>query len=192
MDRKPLIMLSIGAMVLLVLASLGNVMGYQSVKSTVNDSPLFQTRTQRATNQQQNGITSQYLGKGIVWDIPKSDNRNQRMKESLEYISKMDDKTFERFSERCIQRIQQDKSLKDTNPNEIVKYLKIARTNAKISINPIINRNTQLFSASGLITICHWYLGCIPEFILGLILYLMLLIGLTSDCMVSYNQLCHS
>ena len=64
MDKKPLIGVSICAVVLLVLGSLSNVVGYQSVKSTVNDSPLFQTRTQRATNQQQNIITSQYLGKG--------------------------------------------------------------------------------------------------------------------------------
>ncbi len=69
MDKKPLIGVSICAMILLVLGSLTNVVGYQSVKSTVNDSPLFQTRTQRATNQQRNFITSQYLGKGKTGNL---------------------------------------------------------------------------------------------------------------------------
>jgi hypothetical protein len=62
MDKKPLIVVSICAVVLLVLGSLSNVVGYQTVMSTsVNDSPLFQTRTQKATNQQQNSINPQYL-----------------------------------------------------------------------------------------------------------------------------------
>ena len=65
MDKKPLIVLSICAVVLLVLGSLTNVVGYQSVKSTtVNDSPLFNMRTQRATNHEQNILTFQYLGMG--------------------------------------------------------------------------------------------------------------------------------
>jgi hypothetical protein len=42
MDKKPLIGVSICAVVLLVLGSLSNVVGYQSVKSTtVNESPLW-------------------------------------------------------------------------------------------------------------------------------------------------------
>jgi len=41
MDKRPLIVGSLCAVVLLVLTSFGNVVGYQSVKSTVNDSPLF-------------------------------------------------------------------------------------------------------------------------------------------------------
>jgi len=48
MDKKPLIVVSICAVVLLVLGSLSNVVGYQSVKSTkANNSPLFQPRTQK-------------------------------------------------------------------------------------------------------------------------------------------------
>jgi hypothetical protein len=49
MDKKPLMVVCICAVVLLVLGLLSNVVGYQSVKSlVVND--LFITRTQRATN----------------------------------------------------------------------------------------------------------------------------------------------
>ncbi len=70
-DKKPLIVVSICAVVLLVLVSLSNVVGYQSVKSTmVNDSPLFRIRTQRIIHQQGNMKTSQYPeeGKGFEND----------------------------------------------------------------------------------------------------------------------------
>jgi len=51
MDKYPLIGVSIIAVVLLVLSSLTNVIGYQTVKSTiVNESPLFNIRIKRAIN----------------------------------------------------------------------------------------------------------------------------------------------
>ena len=86
MRKSPLIGVSIIAVVLLVLGSLTNVVGYQSVKSTsMNDSPLFKTRTQKATNQQQNIITSQYLGKGKenLLYFPMRDNRTELLKKVI-------------------------------------------------------------------------------------------------------------
>ncbi|MCJ7698445.1 MAG: hypothetical protein MUO73_08980 [Thermoplasmata archaeon] len=66
MNKYPLIGISIIAVVLLVLGSLTNVVGYQSVKSTVlSDSPLFSVRTKRAINQVGGDtLTFNYLGKG--------------------------------------------------------------------------------------------------------------------------------
>jgi len=196
MDKKPLIGVCICAVVLLVLGSLSNVVGYQSVKSTVNDSPLFQTRTQRATNQQQNSITSQYIGMGKenLLQFPIRDDRNEQLRKVIDLMSKMDDESFERITERCIQRIQQDKSLKDANPNEIVKWLKIARTNAKLALNPLINRDNQLFSASRLVTICFWFPGCIPYFIIASIVVIILNLlfkNITSgNCLTSIDHNC--
>ncbi len=132
MDKKPLIVVSLCAVVLLVLGSLSNVAGYQSVKSTVNDSPLFQTRTQRATNQQQNSITSQYLGKGNLWNIPTSDNRNEQMKNAIEFINKMDDKTFHRFVEKIKTLISQKENTKDIDFNDIEKVLYQFRKNSDV------------------------------------------------------------
>jgi hypothetical protein len=164
MDKKPLIGVSICAMILLVLGSLTNVVGYQSVKSTVNDSPLFQTRTQRATNQQQNSITSQYLGmgKGILFQFPMRDNRTESLIKAIEYIGKMDDETYERFTERCIQRIQQDKSLKDANSTNIMKALILIKTKPTLIIYSLMNRNNQKITSGIVISICdHWFPGCI-------------------------------
>ena len=65
MDKKPLIVISLCAVVLLVVASLGNVVGYQSINSTsLYDSPLFRVKIQRFLHNQPNKITSHYLGEG--------------------------------------------------------------------------------------------------------------------------------
>jgi hypothetical protein len=169
------------AVVLLILGSLSNVVGYQSVKSTtVNDSPLFQIRTQRATNQQQNSITSQYLGLGKenLLQFPFRDNETEQLRKANDIISKMDEKTFARFTELCIQRIRKDKSLKDTNPNDIIKALYLLKTKPVSDINSFINKNNQMFSASSLITVCYWYPGCILYIIMimPLVIYLTLLL----------------
>jgi hypothetical protein len=160
-DKKPLIMVSLCAVVLLVLASLGNVVGYQSVKSTVNDSPLFETRTQRATNQQQNTLTSQYIGmgRGTFLQFSIRDSQIEQLKKAIEIVSKMDDTTFARLTDLCIQRVRQDDSLKDTNPNEIKQMLQTLRTKPEIILNSFSNRNEP--GTISFITVCPWFPGCI-------------------------------
>jgi len=172
MDKKPLIGVSILAVVLLVLGSLSNVVGYQSVKSTaVNDSPLFQTRTQRATNQQQNSITSQYLGKGNVWNIPLSDNRNEQLKKALDIISNMDDNTFHRFVEKIKTLISQKENTKDINFNDIEKVLYQFRKNSEMF--PIyIGRYSESSTSGEYPSVCFWFPGCY----IGAFLILMMLI----------------
>ncbi len=133
MDKKPLIVVSLCAVVLLVLGSLSNVVGYQSVKSTtVNDSPLFATRTQRATNQQQNSITSQYLGKGNLWQFPMIDNRAEQLKKAIDIINNLDDNTFHRFVEKIKTLISQKENTKDIDFNDIEKVLYQLRKNSDV------------------------------------------------------------
>jgi hypothetical protein len=195
MDKKTLIGVSICAVVLLVLGSLSNVVGYQSVKSTVNDSPLFQTRTRRATNQQQNTLTSQYLGmgKGNLLQFPTRDNKTESLKKAIELISKMDDKTFERFTELCIQRAKQDKILSDTNSNEIVQTLYMLRTKQEAIKNSLFSRDNYSKASTSFgwrVTLCFWLPGCLifeySVFILNMILVLILFLWPTS----AYNS-CH-
>jgi len=169
MKKKiPLIGISIIAVVLLILGSLTNVIGYQSVKSTaVNDSPLFRTRTQRATNQQQNNITSQYLGEGQknLLQFPTRDNKMESLKKVIDFISKMDDKTFAWFTELCIQRTRQNNSLRDLSRNDIVDALHLLKTRPETVINPFINRSNYKITSYAY-SICHWTPGCIPGTIL--------------------------
>lgn len=200
MDKKPLIVVSILAVVLLVLGSLSNVVGYQSVKLTVNDSPLFQTRTQRATNQEQNILTSQYLGmgRGNQLQFLSRDNKVEQLRKVVDIISKMDEKTFARFTKLCIQGVRQDKSFRDANLNDIVKALYVLKTNRETIINSLIDKNIRDITSSGLNTICHWFLGCIPYYIITLpfVILLMLillyinLVPSTGPGCWSHNYLC--
>ena len=169
MDKKPLIGVSICAVVLLVLGSLSNVVGYQSVKSTMNDSPLFATRTQRATNQQQNSLTSQYLGMGKEnpLQFPIRDDKIELLTKVIDMISKMDDKTFAQFTELLIQKARQDTTLKDTNSTEIIQVYHLLKTKPEIINNSFITRNNQeIFPTYEPYTLCAWSPGC---FIIGFI-----------------------
>ncbi len=192
MDKKTLIGVSICAVVLLVLGSLNNVVGYQSVKSTtVNDSPLFQTRTQRATNQQQNSITSQYLGmsKGNLLKFPYRDNRTEQLKKAIELISKMDDKTFAQFTELCIQRAKQDSTFLDTNSNEIIRTLNLLRTTPEIILDLQGNRYNHDATPSGEgISIYLWFPGC---YLVAIIIVLFYIVYLYITSLLSCSLTCN-
>ncbi len=172
MDKKPLIVVSLCAVVLLVLGSLSNVVGYQSVKSIVNDSPLFQTRTQRATNQQQNIFTSQYLGidEGNLLQFPIWDSQTEQLRKAIDIIGKMDDKTYAQFTELCIQRIRQDNTLQETNSKLIIRTLCLMRTQPDTIISSFMSRGNQNITSSNYYSICHWFPACNLVVIVGLTL----------------------
>lgn len=169
--------ISITAVILLTLSSLTNVVGYQSVKSTVNDSPLFVTRTQRAINQQQNIMTSQYLGmgKGNLLQFPIRDSRTEQLSKTIDIICNMDDTTFARFTELCIQKARQDDTLHDLSRNQIVQALLILKTKPEFVVNTTTNGNYQDITSSGL-TLCDLQLCFIYLWLLlGLPIYFLIL-----------------
>ncbi len=158
MDKKPLIGVCICAVVLLVLGSLSNVVGYQSVKSTaVNDSPLYSVRTQRATNQQQNILTSKYLGmeEQNLLQIPMRDSQTESLFKVIKFISKMDDKTFAQFTILCIQKAREDITLKDIKSYEILQALNLLRINPEIITDSYMKRNNH-----PIFTVYNWIPGC--------------------------------
>ena len=193
MDKKPLIFGSFCAVILLVLGSLSNVMGYQSVKSSMNDSPLFQTRTQRATNQQQNSITSQYIGMGKenLLQFPIKDNLVEQMRKTIDIIRNMDDSAFAQFTEICIQKARQDDILQDISGYQIVQALLLLKINPEAIMNFFANRNNQENPTTlptycgGQYTVCGaWFPGCwilsIVEGILFLIFIVPIILILNS------------
>jgi hypothetical protein len=126
MNKYPLVGVSILVVVLLILGSLSNVVGYQTIQSSgVNDSPLFSARTQRATNRQQNSIIPQYLGKGTgnIWQFPPPDNNTESLKTIFEIIKKMDDATFQRFLISLQQRVKEASPLNSQKLHEITNGL---------------------------------------------------------------------
>lgn len=168
MGKKPLIGVSILAVVLLVLGSLSNVIGYQSVKSSMSDSPLFQTRAHRAIKQGQNVITSHYLGmgKGCLFEFPVRDNRDESLQMFIDIISTMDDKTFEQFIKVCIQKIIQKNPLSDINPHEISQTFSQLRTKPEIHKATGDAPETNYFEFTCAVSVCNWRPGCIFMIIL--------------------------
>jgi hypothetical protein len=131
MRKKAVIAGSIGAVVLLVLCSLVNVVGYQSVESAgVSESPLFRIRTQKATNQQQNVLTSFYLGKGneSILLFPIKENETRMIIKFIEKVRAMNENEFNRFQNLIILRLSEDKSNNNINFIQILSLLKQIRS----------------------------------------------------------------
>lgn len=175
MGRKPLIVVSLCAVLLLIFASLTHVVGYSSIKSTLNDSPLFDVRTQRATHQQHNILTSQYLGLGkeTTLQFPNRDNTTESLNRVIELISKMDDTSFKRLTELCIQKIKQDDIQGNKNVNKISQAFNRLRKNPEIIMNSVMYEDNFFFASSpvpGVIS-CDWFPGCLLLIVLLDIFY---------------------
>ena len=138
MNKYPLIGVSICAVVLLVLSSLSNVVGYQSVKSTlVNDSPLFSMRTQRATNQQQNIITSEYLGKSkenIIF-FPLKDKNIDLLRKCIIQLKTMDDNQIECLKNILSIELSRKGKMPDISPQVILSALYAIRDDPAVLMN---------------------------------------------------------
>jgi hypothetical protein len=166
-DKKPLIVVSICAVVLLVLGSLSNVIGYQSAKSTIaSDSPLFSMRTQRATNQQQKTIRYQYLGMGKqnLFQFPIQNNKTEQLKKIIEFVSHMDEKTFHRFVVKIKNIIPQQDEMKDIDFNDIEQILHQLRDNSEM-FQSYIGSDSESPTVLETPTGC-WFPGCILAYLI--------------------------
>ena len=102
MDKKILLCGSIIAVVVLVLASLSPVVGFNSVKSSAIDSPLFSVRIKRVINEESEGLTCDYVGKGKESSLLfLRENNSLKMKEIIDIINTLDDEEFKRFQNPC-------------------------------------------------------------------------------------------
>jgi len=173
MNKKPLIVVSICAVVLLVMGSLSNVVGYQSVKSTVNDSPLFSMRTQRAINMDgRRLLTSEYLGKGEnILLIPMADDKTLLYQKVINRIDRMNETTFNNFITMVIHQINREPKLKNINSQEIIAFLHQIRNNPNI----LSNQNVDLRDEMPVVTSGSFikFIGCVFSFITSIILLLV-------------------
>jgi hypothetical protein len=170
MNRYPLIGISILVVVLLALGSLSNVVGYQSVKSTsVSNSPLFRVRTQRATNQQQNSFTFQYLGKGIDnrLQFPSQDNKTEILRKFVRIISSMDQRTFEQSIKLCFDKIRKDNTCDEQTLDKIIPIVYGLKSKPNTIMNYVFKGNKD--DQTSYVTVCQWHFGCIIESIALLI-----------------------
>jgi len=189
-DKKPLIGVSICAVVLLVLGSLTNVVGYQSVKSTnLSDSPLFSVRTKRAINQVGGDtLTFNYLGKGqYSMPFPVIDNRTELIQKVIDRIRTMDDDTFNRFIDYAINQINHKDNLKDINVKEFIKELRqLRKSTENIRVYKDKNDDNQTYLFNFVPTAC-WFPGCYILYVAFAILALLFVLWFTSTISPTYS-----
>jgi hypothetical protein len=187
------------SVILLILTSLTNVVGYQSIQSSgVHDSPLFSIRTQRATNQQQNTIASQYLGKGqYTIPFPLRDNRTELIRKFIGEVRRMDDATFNRLIDFAVKKLNHKEKFKYINVMEFIKEIRRVRE-SKQNIMPSKDKNdSRLTYLYNFYPTACWFPGC---YILAMVwtvfalIYLVLMywlyltspsISLSGCCMLS-------
>jgi hypothetical protein len=177
--KKLLISMSIITVVLLILGSLTNVVGYQSVKSNaLLNSPLFNIRTQMATNQSQKNVTTYFLGKGreILLQFPIREPWDYLVEGTLEYISKMDVPTFDSFINRVLDQVQNKEKNQDIHIEQMIKELWKLKDNSGGFGNygeGMIENLTWRYSP----TLC-WFPGCTLLVTIDLFFFILLIIFL--------------
>jgi hypothetical protein len=141
--NKKILLVSIIAVVILVLVSFTGVVGYQTTKSSTiaKISPLFNIRTSRALGEESKDIACNYVGKGNTLPFPERDDRTILTQKIIDRISKIDDKSFERFIASFINNAQKDNRFKGINPDEIREALYLIRDSDKPI--PIFDANTE-------------------------------------------------
>jgi hypothetical protein len=127
--KKKIIISSIVAVVILVLVSFTGVVGYQTTKTSTNAkaSPLFKVRTNRAIGEESKDIACDYVGKGNTLLFPKRDDKAILTLKVVDRISRMDDKTFEKFITYIIDSARKDNRLNGINPDRIREVFYLLR-----------------------------------------------------------------
>ena len=113
--NKKILIGSIIAVAILVLVSFTSVVGYNSVESDLKPSPLFNVRSSRAVEEEGMDFTTDYVGKGEELTIPLPDRNNIEVliEKVIDRISKMDDKSFDRFVKLIKAHINQNNRIND-------------------------------------------------------------------------------
>jgi hypothetical protein len=167
MNKQLLIGGSILAVVVLVLAGLSPVVGYNSAESGVKDSPLFHLRTQRALNKDENVQVCAYLGKGKLLPFPVRNDKSLYYQRFLDKISRMDDKVFDRFLDVIMNYLRQDHTINDEEIDEIITMFHLLNSNPQEKKKYIITKESGFLSedpdtVTDPITVCLWFPGCVP------------------------------
>jgi len=188
--NKKILISSIASVAILILVSFTSVVGYNSIESSVKESPLFNIRSSRAIDVESKGLRREYVGKGeeSILSFPQRDNKIKLIHNFIDNFQKMDDLTFNRFINLIINKLQYANEFKNVNINELIIYFNQLRNNPEfIDIDYGINNmkftmeeptdcwERECFTYCSSLTIC-WFPGCIPAYILFLITAILLLL----------------
>ncbi len=186
--KKRIIVVSIGAVAILIFTSFINVISVQSTKiSSINPSPLFDIRTQKEINpENERIITVDYLGKGITsLQIPRYSTDTYQGKLMVEYIVQLQDNElmtfanliFNKFTQQgankqTISQIKQGLTLIKNNP-DCYKTLQYSKTQDNTHVTRSCPPSVIDVCTS---TINLWSPGCILAHILVAILKIIYII----------------
>ena len=132
MENKLLVGGSAIAVVVLVLASLSPVVGYNSVETSAKDSPLFNVRTNRAINKESKALTSDYIGKGDILPFPNRNKKIAQLQQVIDKISKMNNENFNRMTYLLKNRIAHLNEEFKYTADEIISTLFLMRDNPEL------------------------------------------------------------
>jgi hypothetical protein len=161
MEQKLLLCGSILAVIVLILAGLSPVVSFNTAKSSAVSSPLFRVRTNRAVEQEDNGLNCAYIGQGDTFLFPKRDSNIKQMQLVVERIQGMDDETFNRFLESIVQRYRQLHTEIGISLETIITELIQIRKNPKDSMTHYIlseqnNRPIEITSSDKICDFLEW------------------------------------
>jgi hypothetical protein len=193
MNKKLLAIGSIIACIILLVASLSPVVGYNSARSSVRDSPLFSVRTNRAINVDSEGLTCEYVGKGELIQVPTRNSNMVLIQKAINRFCLMDEPAFNRVTEIIINRAYQDERIENEDIDELKITLNLLRTNPEMVKYYIDDsRYTVVFcvKTSG----DPWVPGClfwrIFDFILVTILDTIALVSALISCGYPTQRCC--
>lgn len=183
MDRNTRLGVGISTVILIILASYSNVVGYDAFTShPLNESPLFTIRKQNAFNQnEENRIISEYLGKGenIPIMISKRTDNLEKVQDVIYRIKLMDDNTFKIFVKTVFYKLSQQGKNDDLESDEIINELYQLRSTSKIiERKNLYADGDRTWLATP--TFC-WFPGCILLTSIGISLLVILIIIIFID-----------
>ena len=128
--KKKILFGSIFAVVILILLSFTNVIGYRTNSSdSVEVSPLFSVRTNRAIEQDNNIFSNCYIGmeKENTIQFPSRDNEKELMCKYIDAINQMDDNSFKNLITKTISQVNKDDKLKEIGAKKVLLVLNLMR-----------------------------------------------------------------
>jgi hypothetical protein len=129
MNKKILIGGSAVAVVVLILASLSPVIGYNSVESSVKDSPLFSTRIKNAIDKRQDILECNYIGKGKSTPFPMRTTKARLVQQYINIISNMNNQEFKRYISLVNNQMKKENTLIGVEVGDVVQALHQLRAN---------------------------------------------------------------
>jgi hypothetical protein len=187
MEHKLLLVGSIVAVVVLVLAGLSPVVSFNTAQSSAVSSPLFRVRTNRAVEQEESGLSCAYIGQRDTFLLPTRDTSIQQIQKVFKFIQGIDDATFEQFIKSLINHVQKDNRFTEINSDEIREtFYQVRDSNKPL---PVSDSHTQKKNHPLTVTVCahtfcrlcyitigyglEGFLGCIFLFPIVLIFYII-------------------